>query len=94
MLTDPWKPARIRVEKQMTELGAVSPEAARPVSELPIEVKQRLEFWVRRGVLRESAGKRYYVFVSSELSAPRKFLLALLFWLLVLLVPMLILLFG
>ena len=81
-----------RVSEAMRELGAVSPATARRAFELPEVVRSDLERYVLAGVVREGAPGTYYLF---EAKSPpltlARVAMTVLFWLLVVLVPVAIL---
>ena len=88
-------------------LGATAPAAARPLTELPRLSSRELDDLVDLGLVREASDWRYYVFWPRQrdpaafvqpTSPPRpvrwdrrRYLLAFLFWLVVVLVPVLLL---
>ena len=84
---------RRRVVDAMRDVGATSPATARKVSELPDVVRERLESFVTLGVIREGAPGTFYLFVPSSPSAwtAHRVRVAVLFWLLVISVPVLLL---
>lgn len=77
-----------KVRDAMREVGAVSPATARPARELPPLVRDQLDWWVNAGVVREGAAGTYYYFEPKPLRAvPKAAVRAILFWLLVVLIP-------
>ena len=76
----------------MREAGAVSPATARPASDLPEVVRSHLEYYVVAGVVREGAAGTFYLY---EAPSPpwtfRRVVAAVLFWLLVIIIPVVIL---
>lgn len=84
---------RRRVVDAMHGVGATSPASARKASQLPEVVRERLEHSVTLGVVREGAPGTFYLFIATpppEWSA-RRLVLAILFWLLGIIVPVAIL---
>lgn len=81
-----------RINEAMREVGAVSPATACRARDLPAVVREGLERYVSAGVVREGAPGTYYLF---EVKAPpltgRRILMAVLFWLLVIIIPVAIL---
>jgi hypothetical protein len=81
-----------RVSEAMRELGAVSPATARRAFELPELVRSDLERYVVVGVVREGAPGTYYLFeVKKPPLTVARILVVLLFWLVVVLIPVAIL---
>ena len=77
----------------MRGVGAISPATARKVSQLPERVREHLEYYVSRGVVREGAPGTFYLFVAPQRPplTPRRVALAVVFWLIVISLPLLIL---
>lgn len=79
----------------MRALGAVSPATARPLRELPDAVRARLDRLVYSGLIREGAPGTYYLFDVPRLPVPRSQVLrAVLFWFLVIIIPILVIQFS
>lgn len=84
---------RLRVAEAMRAIGAISPATARKASQLPEHVREHLDYYVGLGVVREGAPGTFYLFVAPSPPAlsGRRLVLAVVFWLLVVSVPLLIL---
>jgi hypothetical protein len=84
---------RRRVVDAMRDVGAISPASARKASQLPELVRENLEYYVTLGVVREGPPGTFYLFVAPPPPAwsARRTILAVLFWLLVIIVPVFIL---
>lgn len=82
-----------RVVEAMRDVGAVSPATALKASQLPELVREHLDYYVTLGVVREGAPGTFYLFVAPPPPAwsIRRIGLLLLFWLLVIIVPVLML---
>jgi hypothetical protein len=84
--------AHHRVRKAMRAAGAVSPASAVPRDRLPDDVRPELEWFVLHGIVREGAPDTFYLFEPRPPSplGGVPLLRALLFWLVVLLIPVVI----
>ena len=76
-------------------LGAIAPADARPLPELPRLSGRELDELVELGLVRDAADWRYYVFrARGAVAAPPRirgrFLRTFLFWLIVILIPILL----
>ena len=81
-----------RVSEAMREAGAVSPATARRASELPEVVRSHLDRYVVAGVVREGSPGTFYLY---EVPSPpwnfRRVVVVVLFWLVVIAIPVVIL---
>lgn len=76
----------------MREVGATSPATARPTAMLPDDVRLSLERYVDAGLVREGAPGTFYLFAPELPPWTRsRALKAIVFWLLVLIIPIVIL---
>ena len=76
-------------------VGAVSPATARALAEFPLVDDSAFDALVRRGVIREAAPGTFYVFRSDAESHDwRRAVKLVLFWLIVLLIPILLIQFS
>ena len=84
---------RRRVVDAMRGVGAISPASARKASQLPELVRENLDYYVTLGVVREGAPGTFYLFEAPPPPAwsRRRVGLAVLYWLIVVIVPVLIL---
>lgn len=73
------------VTQAFRDIGAVSPVSARPLAELPELDPKILAELLERGTVREAAPGAFYVFAGQAKRRP--LVLTLLFWLLLLAVP-------
>lgn len=88
----------------MRRLGATTPATACPDRELPHLTRERFRDLLDRGVLREAAPRTFYLYeraiTASAMTPPartstvRTIVLRALFWLVVILVPVLLIQFG
>jgi hypothetical protein len=81
-----------RVIDAMREVGAISPATARPLTLLPDDVRPELERHLQSGLIREGAPGTFYLFAPA--SPPRtkaRIVKAVLFWFLVIIIPVVIL---
>jgi hypothetical protein len=86
-----WLETR-RVSDAMRAAGAVSPATARRASDLPEVVRSHLERYVMVGVVREGAPGTFYLYeVTAAPWTPGRVMGAVLFWLLVIIIPVVIL---
>lgn len=75
--------------------GAVSAGGARPLSDFPSIPPERFAELLDRGVIREGAPGTYYLYVRQPSArATRQFVMSLLFWILVLLIPVAVIQFS
>jgi hypothetical protein len=82
----------------MRAIGAVSPATARPWSEIPMPLREGFELYVHAGVIREGSPGTFYFFDHEDHHVPRRHVLgrvagAILFWILVILIPVAIIFF-
>lgn len=84
---------RRRVVDAMGSVGAISPATACRASQLPDHVRDNLDYFVTLGVVREGAPGTFYLFEAPPPPAwsRRRIALAVLYWLLVIIIPVLIL---
>jgi hypothetical protein len=76
-------------------VGAVSPATARALAEFPLVDESVFDALVRRGVIREAAPGTFYVFRSDAQSYDwRRVLKVVLFWLVMLLIPIVLIQFS
>jgi hypothetical protein len=81
-----------RFRKDMRDAGAVSPETARPESELPESVRADLDRLMSAGIVREGSFGTYYLHEATASAAMWILLLkAVSFWFLVIIIPVVIL---
>ena len=88
----------------MRRLGATTPETACPDRELPHLTRERFRDLLDRGVLREGAPRTFYLYEravtpsivtpTAQTSTARAIILRVLFWLVVILVPVLFIQLG
>ena len=71
--------------------GAVSPAGAKPITAFPLLDSQVFDSLVRRGLIREGAPGTFYVYQQdSALPAQGRFIKTMLFWLIMLAIPILL----
>lgn len=76
----------------MRELGATGPELARRAEDLPDDIRSELGRYVDAGFVREGPGGTFYLNESRASAILRSQILkAIVFWLLVILIPVVIL---
>jgi hypothetical protein len=81
-----------RVINAMREVGAISPATARPMGLLPDDVRLDLDRYVQSGLVREGAPGTFYLFAPATPPwTAARVVKAVLFWLLVVIVPVVIL---
>ena len=82
----------LKTRKAMREVGATRPEMARPAGDLPDAVRSELGRFVDAGFIREGPAGTFYLHEGRAAAVLRSQVLkAVVFWLLVILVPVAIL---